>query len=291
MLGVKEILKRVKRLEITTNKLVGGVISGNYRSVFRGQGMEFSEVREYLPGDDVRNIDWNVTARFNSPFIKEFIEERDLDIYIIFDVSGSSEFGYKRSKKEVGVEVAASVMFAALRNNDNVSLVLFTDRVERYVPPRKGKRHVLRLLRELIYFEPTNKKTDIDEVLTYLNRIIKRRGVIFIISDFMANTFDGALKRLKNRHDVILINLSDIREGDIPNVGYLLLEDRETGKQTIVNTGSKKFREAYADQGRKRQRDLSEKMKRLKVDMIELNTDEPPHHSLKRFFDLRVRRR
>jgi uncharacterized protein (DUF58 family) len=212
---VKEILRRVKKLEIKTHKLVEGLISGNYRSVFKGRGIEFSEVREYTPGDDVRAIDWNVTARFNSPFVKEFIEERDLNVYIVFDVSASNDFGFEKSKKEVGFEIAASIMFAALRSNDNIGLCLFTNKVEKFIKPRKGRKHVLRLLRELIYHEPVNQVTDINNSLTYLNKIIKKRSILFIVSDYISAQFEKPLKYLRNKHDVVLVNLSDIREKEI----------------------------------------------------------------------------
>jgi uncharacterized protein (DUF58 family) len=291
MSGVREVLKNIRRLEVATDRLVEGLISGNYRSAFRGRGIEFSEVREYRPGDDIRAIDWKVTARFNAPFVKEFVEERDLNVYIVFDVSGSTEFGSQRSKKEVGTEVAASIMFSALGNNDNVALALFTDRVERFIPPRKGRRHVLRLLRELIYFEPEGRGTDMESSLMYLNRIIKRRGIVFIITDCLSGDFERPLQILRKRHDVVLVTLSDIREEELPDVGYVLLEDSEIGEQVVVNTGDRGFREAYRALAQERRKDLREKMRRLKVDMVEVGTGEPFHVPLRRFFAARARRR
>jgi len=287
---VKEILKRIKKIEIRTNMLVEGLIAGNYHSVFKGRGIEFSEVREYVPGDDIRTIDWNVTARFNSPFVKEFIEERDLNVYIVFDVSGSSEFGFEKSKKEVGFEIAASVMFAALKNNDNIGLCLFTDRVERFIKPRKGKKFVLRLLRELIYFEPSSKKTDIRESLMELGKILKRRSILFIISDFISENFEKPLRYLRKRHDVILINLSDTREEDMPDIGYVLLEDGETGEQVLVNTSDENFRRFYEESVKKRNKELEKRMKKLKIDMVHVRTDEPFYMPLVRFFNMRKRR-
>jgi len=287
---VREILKRIKKLEIKTNRLVEGLIAGNYHSVFKGRGIEFSEVREYIPGDDIRAIDWNVTARFNSPYVKEFIEERDLNVYIVFDISASNEFGHEKSKKEVGFEIAASIMFAALKNNDNVGLCLFTDHVEKFIRPRKGRRTVLRLLRELIYHEPESKETDINKSLTYLSRIIKRRSILFIISDFISGDFEKPIKYLKNKHDVILINLSDINEEDIPDIGYIFLEDEETGEQILVNTSDENFRKMYASEISKRNQNLIDRMKKIGIDMIQIKTNEPFYIPLRKFFNLRERR-
>ncbi len=287
---VKEILRKVKRLEIKTNGPVEGLIAGSYHSVFKGLGIEFSEVREYVPGDDIRSIDWNVTARFDAPSVKEFIEERDLNVYIVFDVSASNDFGCLKTKKDAGFEVAASIMFAALRNNDNIGLCLFTDQVERFIKPRKGRKFVLRLLRELIYFNPGSKGTDLNNVLIHLNRIIKRRSIIFIVSDFFSSGFEKPLKSLKNKHDVVLINLSDTCEADLPDVGYLLLEDEESGEQILVDTSDKVFRESYLHRVEKENLDLLNKMKKLKIDVVPVNTSEPFHVPLRRFFSMRQRR-
>jgi uncharacterized protein (DUF58 family) len=287
---VKEMLRRIKKIEIKTNQLVEGLIAGNYHSVFKGRGIEFSEVREYVPGDDIRTIDWKVTARFNSPFVKEFIEERDLDIYIVFDCSASNEFGFRKSKKEVGVEIAASIMFSAIRNNDNIGLCLFTDHVEKFFKPRKGKKFVLRLLRELIYYQPKNPKTDLNKSLIYLNRILKKRGIIFIISDFLSGDFEKPLKYLKNKHDIILIKLSDIREKEIPDVGYILLEDEETGEQILVNSSDIDFREIYNKKVKEKNKKLFDRMKKLGIDIIQVNTEEPFYIPLVKFFNMRKKR-
>ena len=288
---VKEVLKRVKKLEVKTKGLVENLLSGEYHSIFKGRGIEFSEVREYVPGDDVRAIDWNVTARFDAPFVKEFIEERDLTMFIVFDLSSSNEFGFQRSKKDMGYDIAASLMFAALRNNDNVGLCLFTDRVEKFIPPGKGKKHMLKLLRELIYFVPKNKTTNIQVALTYLNNIIKRRSIIFIISDFLSTDFERPLKQLKNKHDVILVDISDVREEDIPDIGYVFLEDSETGEQMLVDTSDFEFRKRYTALANKRSDDRLSRMKRLNVDMIRMNTSEPFYIPLQQFFKMRNRRR
>jgi len=287
---VREILRRVKKIDITTHNLVEGLIAGSYHSVFKGRGIEFSEVREYVPGDDIRTIDWNVTARFNTPYVKEFIEERNLDIYIAFDVSSSNNFGYRKSKKEVGYEIAASLMFAALKNNDNVGLCLFTDSVEKLIKPMKGRKFFLRLLREMIYFEPKSKKTDIKKALIYLSRIIKKRSVIFVISDFFSGSFEKPLKFLKNRNDVILINIRDFREEEIPDIGYVFLEDEETGEQILVDTGDEKFRRMYIQRMKNINNELASKMKKIRVDVINVSTNEPFYIPLRKFFKVRERR-
>ncbi|PXF52219.1 MAG: DUF58 domain-containing protein [Candidatus Methanophagaceae archaeon] len=287
---VKEVLKRVKKLEIKTSRLVEGLVSGEYHSVFKGRGIEFAEVRGYVPGDDIRAIDWNVTARFNAPFVKEFIEERDLTLFIVFDVSSSNEFGFERRKKEIGYDIAASLMFAALRNNDRVGLCLFTSEVELFIPPGKGKKHMLKLLRELIYYEPKNRNTDIRAALSYLNNVIKKRSIVFIISDFLAPDFERPLKQLKNRHDVILVNITDMREAQIPDIGYAFLEDQETGEQMLVDTSDPEFRARYTELVKAKQDAFFASMKRIGVDIIQVNTSEPFYIPLQRFFKMRARR-
>jgi len=287
---VKEVLKRVKKIELKTKVLVDGLISGEYHSIFKGRGIEFSEVREYVPGDDVRAIDWNVTARLNAPFVKEFIEERDLTLFIVFDLSSSNEFGFQRSKKDVCYDIAASLMFAAMRNNDNVGLCLFTDRVEKFVPPRKGKKHILKLLRELIYHEPKSKTTDIRTALSYLNKVIKKRSIIFIISDFLTPDFEKPLKQLKSKHDVILVDMADVHEEDIPDIGYAFLEDYETGEQILVDTSDSEFRMRYTELVRTSREAFLTTLKRLNVDIIRMNTSEPFYIPLQTFFKMRERR-
>lgn len=287
---VKEVIKRVRKIEIKTRGLVEGLVSGEYHSVFKGRGIEFSEVREYIPGDDVRAIDWWVTARLNAPFVKEFIEERDLTLFIVFDISSSNEFGFERSKKEIGYDIAASLMFAALRNNDRVGMCLFTSEVELFIPPGKGKKHILKLLRELIYYEPKNKITDIQTALSYLNNLIKKRSIIFIISDFLSPDFERPLKQLKNKHDVILVDIADVREAHIPDIGYAFLEDHETEDQMLVDTSDPEFRERYTALVKAKRDDLLARMKRVGVDIIQINTNEPFYIPLQRFFMMRERR-
>jgi uncharacterized protein (DUF58 family) len=290
MPAVKEVIKRVRRIELKTRRPVEGLLSGEYHSIFKGRGMEFSEVRGYVPGDDVRAIDWNVTARFNAPFVKEFIEERDLTLFIVFDISASNEFGFQRSKKDIGCDIAASLMFAALRNNDRVGLCLFTARVEKLIPPEKGKKHILKLLRELLYYEPKSKTTDIQTALTYLNNILKKRSILFVISDFISPDFELPLQRLRNKHDLILVDIADVRELDIPDIGYAFLEDQETGDQILVDTSDPEFRERYTTLIKDKRIDFLARMKRIGVDIIQINTGEPFYIPLQRFFKMRERR-
>jgi uncharacterized protein (DUF58 family) len=284
-----KILKKVRKIEIRTKRLVDGLMSGAYHSVFKGRGIEFSEVREYSYGDDIRAIDWNVTARMNHPFVKEFIEERDLTVYIVFDVSASSSFGSETTKKDYAIELAASLMFSAIRNNDNVGLALFTTGVESYMPPRKGKRHVLKLLRELVYYEPKNAGTDLEKSLIFLSRVIKRRSIIFIISDFYSGDFVRPLQILKKKHDIIALNLHDPREREIPPIGFIELEDSETGEQILVDTSDREFRESYAELVRKNQEMLEKQMQKAKVDLVQVDTNAPFEVPLRKFFRKRVR--
>ncbi len=291
MSQTKDILKKIRKIELTTKKLVEGLLQGAYHSVFKGRGIEFSEVREYVPGDDIRTIDWNVTARMNSPFVKEFVEERDLTVYILFDVSASNEFGSKISKKDAATELAASIMFAALKNNDSIGLCLFTEKVEHFVRPRKGRKHVLKLIRDIIYFKPELKGTNIHETLRYISNIIKRRGIIFIISDFFSEkNYLAQLRILKKRHDVIAININDIREKEIPDIGYIELEDEETGEQLLLDTSDPDFRENYLRIVKEENDSVNSMLKKLGVDIVELRSDEAYEVPLRRFFRLRQAR-
>lgn len=287
---VREVIKNVRKLEIKTQRMVEGIIAGYYHSVFKGRGIEFSDIREYVAGDDIRAIDWNVTARMNAPFVKEFIEERDLTVYIILDVSASNEFGFERRKRDYGVEIAASLIFSALANNDSVGMFLCTSEVEEFIPPRKGRAHLFKLLREMIYFEPENKTTDLNNCIRHISNVAKRRSIMFAISDFFAEDFEKSLGILKNRHEVILINVSDVRESDIPDIGYVMMEDGETGEQFLVDTSDERFRQNYVEIMDQRNKLLSEKMKRLKVDMINIRTDQPFEIPLRQFFRLKEKR-
>ncbi len=291
MPDTKKILKNVRKLELKTKHLVDGLLQGAYHSVFKGTGIEFSEVREYIPGDDIRAIDWKVTARMNQPFVKEFIEERDLTVYIALDISASGEFGSEKSKKDMNLEMAASLMFAALRNDDRVGLCLFTDEVERFIPPRKGKKHILKLLREMIEYGPRHRTTAIRPALTFLSRIAKKRSIMFLISDFFAELdFSKQLKILRGKHDVIAINVNDVREQEMPDVGYIELEDEETGEQILVDTSDWQFRKNYSELIRKKNEDIKKMLSRMNIDIIELKSNEPFDMPLRKFFRARQRR-
>jgi len=287
---IKELLKRIRELELKTKGLVDGMMTGSYKSKIRGRGIEFSEVREYVLGDDVRHIDWNVTARTNKLHVKEFVEERDLRVYVIIDYSASNEFGFKKSKQSVGHEVAASIIFSAMKNNDSVGLGIFTDTLEQFIPARKGRKHSLTLIRTLLSHKTKSKKTNIESSLSQLHHILGQHSVIFIISDYISPNFLRPLKFLKNRHDVILLNLSDIRESELPNIGYTMLEDMESGEQLLVNTSDSTFRESFT----KNSLEYSEKIKnditKLKVEMVDVSEQIPFDMALRRFFNQRMRR-
>jgi len=283
----KEILKKVKKIEITTRKLVDGLISGSYHSLFKGQGIEFSEIREYIPGDDVRAIDWNVTARYQKPYIKEFIEERDLRVYFAFDVSGSGNFGRIIPKKRAAIELVASLMFSAVRNNDNLGAFLFTNEVESFIPARKGKKHAMKILSKLLTHKPKTKETDIAKSLQKISKILKRKTVLFIISDFFSDDFVKELKVLKNKHDVIAINLSDPREKEMPDVGLIELEDEETGEQLLVDTSNEEFRKNYSKILTAHENKLKKQLRKLNIDMLTIETETDYTVLLKRFFDIR----
>ena len=286
-----EILKKVKRIELRTRHLVNTVFSGEYHSVFKGRGMNFAEVREYHYGDDIRNIDWNVTARNGTPFVKVFDEERELTVMLVVDVSASGDFGSaSRMKGEVAVEICAVLAFSAITNNDKVGLIIFSDRIEKFVPPRKGRRHVLRVLRELLYFKPVGRGTDVAGALEYLARVVRRRAVVFVVSDFLATGYRKALAVAGRRHDTVVIRMSDPREQHLPPVGYLELEDAETGEQVTVNVSDPGFRTAF-------ERDVAETLivrerefRKTGVDVIEITTDRPYADRLMRFFRQRAKR-
>ena len=286
----KEIIRKVKKLEITTKHLVDGLITGNYHSIFKGQGIEFSESREYRIGDDIRSIDWKITARLNEPYIKEFIEERDLHVYFALDLSGSSSFGNNISKRKKALEIVASLMFAAMKNNDNVGLFLFTDTIEQFIPARKGRKHVLKAISTLVRFKPESTTTDLRGSLSYISKVIKKRSIVFVISDFFDTDFVQPLKLLKNKHDVIALRIIDQRELEIPDIGLIELEDGETGEQILVDTSDELFRKNYVQQIQKHEQDLLHQLRKIKIDMVRILTDEPFEIPLKKFFKLRLQR-
>jgi uncharacterized protein (DUF58 family) len=245
---IQEILKQVKKLDISIKYLVDKLIAGNYHSLYKGQGIEFSELREYKSGDDVRSIDWNVTARYNQPYVKEFVEERSLEVYFILDMSSSEDFGNKAAKKRKALEIVASLMIAALRNNDNIGIFLFTEKIEKFVPARRGKKHVFQILNSIITFQPKSSKTNLRTTLAQVAQMLKKRAILFVISDFFdTNDYSKSLKILRIKHDVILLRILDLREQEIPQIGLIELEDKETGEQLLVDTSDPLFQKKYKE--------------------------------------------
>lgn len=292
----REILKKVRQIEVRTKRLVNDSLAGSYQSVFKGRGMNFDEVREYVPGDDIRSIDWNVTARTGIPHIKKFTEERELTIMLMIDISGSGDFGsVQNSKRELMAEIGSVLAFSAVRNNDKVGLVLFTDVVELYIPPKKGRGHILRLIREILYFQGKGRKTDIGVPLDFTNRVIKRKCVAFLISDFcLPGDFDAALQTLRpklqisnRRHDLITVIVSDPREFELPDVGWLTLEDAETGQQVELNTSDAEIRQQYKTLARERQKILQRVIRSIGIDLLDLLTDTSYLPPLLNFFKAR----
>jgi uncharacterized protein (DUF58 family) len=286
-----EILKKIKSLEIKTRGLVETAFAGDYHSVFKGRGMNFEDVREYQPGDEIRAIDWNVTARMGTAYIKKFTEERELTVMLVVDVSASGNFGSTtQSKRELAAEVACLLAFSAIRNNDKVGLLLFTDRVELFIPPKKGRSHTLRLIREILFFEPQGRGTLPDLALDYLNKIVTRRAVVFFISDFQVPDFSQALAVSGRRHDFIAIHIHDEREKVFPNVGIITLQDAETGEQLEINTADRGTRTAFADLVDKQESELSRMLRRNNIDAISLRTGDDYLPALRSFFKQRERR-
>ncbi|MFQ5706435.1 MAG: DUF58 domain-containing protein [bacterium] len=287
----KEILKKVKRIEIQTRGLVNDVFSGEYHSVFKGRGMEFSEVREYQVGDDIRSIDWNVTARMGHPYVKIFEEERELTVMLLVDVSSSGNFGtFERMKGEIAIEICALLAFSAIKNNDKVGLIIFTDRIEKYVPPKKGKTHVLRVLRELLYHQPQGRGTDIAMTLEYLSKLTSRRAVVFLVSDFIADDYKKAMQIANNRHDLVAITITDPREMDLPDVGFIELEDAETGEIVTLDTSDFRLREAFSSGTSKSKAERDKLLRSMNVDYIDIRTDESYIEPLIQFFKMRAKR-
>jgi uncharacterized protein (DUF58 family) len=287
----KEILRKVRRIEIRTNREVTDVLGGQYHSVFKGRGMEFEEVREYLPGDEVRSIDWNVTARFGHPYIKKFKEERELTVMLVVDVSASGHFGSGRqSKNELAAELAAVLAFSAIRNNDKVGAILFTDGIEKYVAPKKGRHHVLRVVREILAFEPTGHGTNIRLALDYLNHVQSRRAVTFVLSDFQDEGFEKKLRLAGKRHDVVALSLRDLREEELPAIGLVELRDAETGERALVDTFDRAVREKFTAKAKARWQALREVFRSAGVDQVEIRVDADYMLPLIKFFRMRERR-
>ncbi len=287
----REVIRRVRRLEIRTRRLVQESLAGSYHSVFRGRGMEFAEVRDYVPGDDVRTIDWNVAARMGHPYVKKFTEERELTVVLVVDASGSERFGTAPSTKmQMSAEISALLAFSAIRNNDRVGLLLFTDRVELFLPPRKGKEHGLRVLREVLTVEPTALRTSIATALEYLQRVVTKRAVVFLVSDFQDDGFERTLRVSARKHDVVAISVSDPRELALPAVGLIAVEDPETGERGVIDSGNARVRRAYADRTARERERLRDTFTRTGVDLLELSTAEPYEMPMVRFFRQRARR-
>ncbi len=270
-----ELIKKVRKIEIKTKGLSQHIFAGEYHSAFKGKGMSFSEVREYQYGDDIRNVDWNVTARFNHPYIKIFEEERELTVMLIIDVSGSREFGTQTQlKKDMITEISAVLSFSAIQNNDKVGVIFFSDKIEKFIPPKKGKQHILRIIRELIDFEPEHRETNITEALRYFTNAIKKRSIAFLISDFIDSNFDDALRIAGKKHDLVGLRIYDIREAEIPKVGLINMKDAETGKDIWIDTSSKYIRNTYRNAWKKRNDELSEMLLKLGIDSVTISTEE-----------------
>jgi uncharacterized protein (DUF58 family) len=290
-----EILRQVKLIELRTRGLVNSVFTGEYRSVFKGQGMEFSEVREYQPGDEVRSIDWNVTARMRRPFVKRYIEERELTVMLVVDLSGSERFGtVNRFKSELASELAAVLAMSAIRNNDRVGVLLFTDRVEHVIPPRKGRRHVLRIIRDLLAFEPVGRGTDMVTAIDYVARMLNEHAIVFIVSDFLESDIDHPLKLLAQRHDVVAVTVEDPSERDLPDIGIARLIDPETGETFEVDTSHPQVRDSYSTRVSTEREARKHLLRRLAIDEVAVRTEAGVVEPLLRFFrarETRARRR
>ncbi len=287
----KEIIKKIQRIQIYTNRMVSDVFAGEYQSVFKGRGMEFDEVREYQPGDEVRDIDWNVTARMGRPFIKKFVEERELTVMLLVDASASSRFGTRRRfKSELAAELCAVLAFSAIRNKDRVGLIIFTDRIEKFVPPGKGSRHVLRVIREVLYFQPEGKGTDITLALDYLSKVTTRQTVSFLVSDFEAAGYEKALRIANKRHDLVSVMISDPREEELPRVGFIRLRDAESGEEILVDSRDQNLHRIYREENRKRKEETLKIFRSSGVDCIQVSTDQPYVAELMGFFRRRERR-
>ena len=287
----KEVLKNIRRIHIRTNHIVNDIFAGEYESAFRGRGMEFEEVREYAPGDDVRDIDWNVTARFGHPFVKVYREERELTIMLLVDVSSSCFFGtHRQLKQELAAEIASVLAFAATKSNDKVGLIIFSDHIEKFIPPKKGKNHVWAVIKSVLEHQPVSHKTDIAGALSYLNRVARRKAVAFLISDFIAADYDKPLRVAGKKHDLIPICITDPRELDLPKVGLVELQDAESGETMIIDSSDADFRTGYGLLARKRLQDRFDLFRASGIDAIDIRTDVPYIDPIMKFFRMREKR-
>jgi uncharacterized protein (DUF58 family) len=288
----EEIVKKIRTIQIFTKRAVDASFAGQYESVFKGRGMQFDEVREYMPGDDIRDIDWNVTARTGRAYIKRFVEEREMTLLFVVDLSASGDFGtVNKMKNELAAEFCAVMAFAASKNNDKVGLLIFTDRVELYIPPKKGSRHVLRLIRELLAFKMPQRQTDIPLALDYVAKVTRKRATVFVVSDFLGTDFKNPLNLLSRRHDVVAVPVRDRVEIAMPNVGLIEFQDAETGEMILIDTASGRFRNTYGRQSGEHFDDLKNMMRAVGVDCIPITTDKPYIQDLVNFFHMRHRRK
>ena len=291
-MNTTEILKKVRKVEIKTKGLSNHIFSGEYHTAFKGKGMAFSEVREYQTGDDVRNIDWNVTARYNNPFVKVFEEEREMTVILLIDISGSSIFGTQyQLKRDIATEISAVLSFSAINNNDKIGVIFFSEEIEKFIPPKKGKSHILRIIRELISFNSNKKRTNIENAIRYFNNVIKKRSVCFIISDFMDEGFDNALKIVKTKHDIVALRIHDEREKTLPNVGIIRLQDAETHETKIIDSSNKHIRKNLKEKYERKENQLKSLFKNEGVDYIDIRTGEDYIKPLMNFFKNRGKRK
>ncbi len=287
-----EVMRQVRRLQLKARRAVRTLMGGEYRSAFKGTGLSFEEVREYQPGDDTRSIDWNVTARMGHPFIKRYAEERELTVLLMVDLSGSQRFGTGAvTKRAVAAELAAVLAFAAVSHNDRVGMLGFTDQIERYIPASKGPRHALRVLRDVLFFEPERSGTDLNAALEYLNRVHRRRTIVFLFSDFLHDGTVDSFRRAAQQHDLIAVRTTDPREQDWPSAGLLRIEDAETGRQAVIDTSNPRFQTAFAARAKARREAFTNLVRSAQVDLIDVSTDGNHFDALLRFFQLRDRRR
>ena len=292
-MNLQDLMRQVRLIELKTTKLVTGMFAGMYMSSFKGRGIEFDEIREYVPGDDVRAIDWNVTARTGKPFIKRFVEEREMTVMVLVDISGSSDFGTQvKLKRELEAELCATLALSAVRNNDRVGLVLFTDQMERYLPPRKGRNHVMNIIRTLLTVEPRHRGTNITAALDFINNVVAGKALVFIVSDFRsADDWTRPLRITARRHDVVAVRIEDPRESKLPSVGLLRLQDAETGREVTVDLRNKRVREQFEKRALEQRAAHAAELRVLGVDTITLRTDQRYADALQAFFTNRVRRR
>lgn len=287
-----ELMKQIRHIQLKTNRMANDLLQGSYHSAFKGHGMEFDQVREYEAGDDIRLIDWNVTARMDSPFVKQFIEEREVTVVLLVDISGSGLFGsVDKLKKEAAAEFAAVIAYSVIKNNDKVGLIMFSDQVELYIPPRKGKNHIWQVIREILSYQPEHRGTNINAALNYLHRVIKRKAIVFLISDFIAENYEKLLRLSNRRHDLIAVPVIDPREENLPSVGIIHCCDPETGKDLWIDTSNRKIRTKFREQREQERQYLNQYFKKAGIDVIWVWTDQPYLVPLIRLFQRRGKRR